>query len=208
MVNIEPPTIVRILLSEKGEVLKKVAVQLFAQQGFNATTTLEIATLAGVTEPVIYYYFKNKDGLFTEILIDIFEEYFSRLDSLNNNSKKQFDRIKNLIDFHFDFVDRFPDETYMITSSCPAKIRDSAHICAQKIENQRIRLNQYISDCLEKGIGTGEFNAVPVEATTGLILTMINGLLRRRSLKLDHIKGIEKEAVEFCRRSLIWKGEN
>jgi AcrR family transcriptional regulator len=192
-------------LSGKKDLLKKTAIKLFALQGFNATTTLEIATVAGVTEPVIYYHFKNKDGLFTEILIDIFEEYFSCLDSLDKNLTKQFDKIKNLIDFHFDFVDRFPDETYMITSSCPAKLRDSAHICAQKIESQRIHLTQYISNCLIKGINAGEFSAVPVAETTGIILAMVNAFLRRRSLKLDSIKELKKESVEFCRRSLIKK---
>ena len=192
-------------MSGKKDLLKKTAIKLFALQGFNATTTLEIATVASVTEPVIYYHFKNKDGLITEILIDIFEEYFSRLVSLDKNLTKQFDRIKNLIDFHFDFVDRFPDETYMITSSCPAKLRDSAHIFAQKIEAQRIHLTQYISNCLIKGINAGEFSSVPVVETTGIILAMVNAFLRPRSLKLDSIKELKKESVEFCRRSLIRK---
>jgi len=176
---------------------------LFAQQGFDATTTLEIATAVGVTEPVIYYHFKNKDGLFTSILSDIFKEYFNRLNSLDKNSTVQFDRIKNLIDFHFKFVDQFPNETYLIISSCPAKLRGNAHICTQQIDAQRLYLIKYLSDILVQGINSGEFHSIPVDATAGLILTFLNGLLRRRGLKLDSIKGLKSEAVEFCRRSLV-----
>ena len=115
-------------MGKKQDVLK-AAVQLFSKQGFDGTTTLEIAKAAHVTEPVIYYHFKNKDGLFTYILGRTFSEYFVRLEKLNNNTPTQFEKIENLIDLHFTFVDEFPDETYLITSACPAKLRDSEHIC-------------------------------------------------------------------------------
>jgi AcrR family transcriptional regulator len=101
----------------KKQDLLKAAIQLFSKQGFDGTTTLEIANAAHVTEPVIYYHFKNKDGLFTHILVSTFVEYFSRLGKLNNNTPTQFEKVKNLIDLHFQFVEEFPDETYIILSA-------------------------------------------------------------------------------------------
>ena len=189
-------------MGKKQDVLN-AAVELFSKQGFDGTTTFELAKTAHVTEPVIYYHFKNKDGLFTHILISTFAEYFDRLDKLENNTPTQFEKIENLIDLHFRFVDDFPDETYIILSACPAKLTESAHICAQQIEKQRQRLTDYISDCLKIGIKRKEFIQIPLEATTGLIIAMVNGLLRRRSLKLDGIKGLKETTVEFCRRRLV-----
>jgi AcrR family transcriptional regulator len=188
----------------KKQDLLKAAIQLFSKQGFDGTTTLEIANAAHVTEPVIYYHFKNKDGLFTHILVSTFVEYFSRLGKLNNNTPTQFEKVKNLIDLHFQFVEEFPDETYIILSACPAKLRDSAHICAKQIEKQRQRLTDYILDCLKSGIDRKEFTPVPLEATTGLIIAMVNGLLRRRSLKLDGIQGLRETTIGFCKRSLLY----
>ena len=98
----------------------KAAVQLFSKQGFDGTTTLEIAEAAHVTEPVIYYHFKNKDGLFTHILVSTFAEYYDRLDKLKKDTPTQFEKMENLIDLHFQFVDEFPEETYIIISACPA----------------------------------------------------------------------------------------
>ena len=187
----------------KKQDLLNAAVQIFSIQGFDGTTTLEIAEAAHVTEPVIYYHFKNKDGLFTHILVSTFAEYFDRMDKLENDTPTQFEKIENLIDLHFQFVDEFPEETYIIISACPAKLRESAHICAQQIEDQRKRLTDYISDCLKVGVDRKEFTSVPLEATTGLIIAMVNGLLRRRSLKLDGIQGLKKTTIEFCRRSLL-----
>ena len=189
-------------MGKKQDVLN-AAVKLFSQQGFDGTTTAEIAEAAKVTEPVIYYHFRNKVDLFTYILVSTFTEYFIRLDELKNSTITQFEKIENLIDLNFRFVDDFPDETYIILSACPAKLRDSAHICTQQIEEQRRRLTDYISNCLKTGIDCKEFNPIPVEATTGFIVAMVNGLLRRRSLKLDGILGLKETAVEFCRRSLL-----
>ena len=187
----------------KKEVLLKAAIQLFSQQGFDGTTTAQIAAAANVSEPVIYYNFKNKDDLFTHLLVSTFAEYFSRLDKLKISTVTQFEKIENLIDLHFQFVEDYPDETYIILSACPAKLRDSAHIFAQQIEEQRKRLTEFIFDCLKTGIERNEFISVPLEATTGFIVATVNGLLRRSSLKLDNIQGLKETAVEFCRRSLV-----
>ena len=104
----------------KKQDLLKAAVQLFSQQGFDGTTTLEIAEAAHVTEPVIYYHFKNKDGFFTHILVSTFAEYFNRLDKLENNTPTQFEKIENHINLTFRAADDFPDEMYIIPSACPA----------------------------------------------------------------------------------------
>ncbi len=179
------------------------AVRLFAGQGYEATTTFELAKAAGVTEPVIYYHFGSKDGLFSHILKAAFDFYFSRLEALPTDTVTAFEKIENLIDFHFHIIDEIPDEVRIITSVCPAKLGDSGHICAKLVEEQGLRLTRYVSDCIEKGVKTGEFYPVPVEATAGILLSFLNGLLRRRSLHLDQIAGLKETAVDFCRRSLV-----
>lgn len=58
--------------------LIKVATSLFAEKGYASTSVREIVEQAGVTKPALYYYFKNKEGLFLAIL----EEAYSRLEVL------------------------------------------------------------------------------------------------------------------------------
>jgi len=36
-----------------------------------------------------------------------------------------------------------------------------------------------------------------------LLIAMINGLLRQRGLKLEHMAGLKEEAAEFCKKSLV-----
>ena len=47
------------------------AKQLFAELGYQHTTTGKIAQAAGVTEPVLYRHFSSKKALFLEVLEDV-----------------------------------------------------------------------------------------------------------------------------------------
>jgi len=48
--------------------LLEAGITLFAEKGYASTSVREITARAGVTKPVLYYYFKNKEGLFRAIM--------------------------------------------------------------------------------------------------------------------------------------------
>ena len=50
-------------MTEKQENILNAAIELFAENGFNATSTNKIAKAAGVSEGLIFKHFTNKDGL-------------------------------------------------------------------------------------------------------------------------------------------------
>jgi AcrR family transcriptional regulator len=55
------------------------AEQLFAARGYAATSVREIVREAGVTNPMLYYYFGSKEDLFLHLIRERFEEYTSEL---------------------------------------------------------------------------------------------------------------------------------
>ena len=50
------------------ERLIQAGTALFATKGYAATSVREIVARAGITKPVLYYHFKNKEGLFQSIM--------------------------------------------------------------------------------------------------------------------------------------------
>jgi len=64
------------------ERLLKSATGLFTRKGYSGTTVREIVAAAGVTKPVLYYYFRNKEGIYLELM----RGGFSRFDSLLGES--------------------------------------------------------------------------------------------------------------------------
>ena len=188
--------------NKKQEILQ-AATGLFAAQGFDGTTTLQISKEAGITEPVIYYHFKGKDDLFARIIITAFAKFFSQMDALPSKTETEFEKIENLIILLLDIVKKMPDEIYLAVSTCPSRLKDPEGICRKSVQEMRRRLEAYLAGCLEKGIRQGEFHSVPVDATVNLLSALLNGLIRRRGLKLKEVKKVKETAVEFCRRSLV-----
>jgi AcrR family transcriptional regulator len=51
--------------------LLDVALEVFAEQGFHATSMNDIAEAAGVSKPVLYQHFRSKRELYLELLEDV-----------------------------------------------------------------------------------------------------------------------------------------
>ena len=60
-------------MTEKREKIVQAALQLFAKEGYNATSTSKVAKAAGVSEGLIFRHFKNKEGLL-EAILDVGKE--------------------------------------------------------------------------------------------------------------------------------------
>ena len=187
----------------KRDAILKTAANLFATQGFDGTTTIQIAREAGATEPLIYYHFKGKDDLFTHIIAATFSEYFSRIDNLEKNPGSPFRQIQKLIELQYDIAEEMPDEVQLIANTCPARLNDPEDICAGNVREYRRRLMAYLNRSLSEGIATGEFTPVPLEETATLILSVINGIVRYRKMNRNLEKNLCKAAIDFCRRSLM-----
>ncbi len=57
-------------MTEKQEKIIQAALQLFAKEGYHATSTNKVAKLAGVSEGLIFRHFGNKEGLLQAILAE------------------------------------------------------------------------------------------------------------------------------------------
>ncbi|WP_019634058.1 TetR/AcrR family transcriptional regulator [Actinomadura atramentaria] len=62
------------LASERREHLVRLAADLFAEKGFQATTVRDIAKEAGILSGSLYHHFDSKESIVDEILSGFFEE--------------------------------------------------------------------------------------------------------------------------------------
>jgi AcrR family transcriptional regulator len=60
------------------ERIQAVALELFAEQGYEKTSLREIAERLGVTKAALYYHFKSKE----DIVRSLVEDYFGQIDAL------------------------------------------------------------------------------------------------------------------------------
>jgi AcrR family transcriptional regulator len=80
---------------DRKETIIYHARNLFQERSFDGVNIREIMQLAEVSQPTIYYYFQNKDGLFLAVLLDILAEIddeFNRA-SRSNDFQEQLEII-------------------------------------------------------------------------------------------------------------------
>jgi AcrR family transcriptional regulator len=151
--------------------LLSAATELFSSKGYSATATREIVAAAGVTKPVLYYYFRNKEGIYLELM----REGFTKLDILLNVSRSQrgsaTQRLLRLSDQVFTlFLENIPSATLMFNiyygppQGAPFFDFDAYFL---KFEDTIRRL-------IKIGIQQGEFKKGSIEDMMWLILGAVN----------------------------------
>ena len=72
------------------------AVKIFARKGYHGTTIRDIVEKAGVTQPMVYYYFGSKEKLFLTCVKELFERLAHEYERVDTN--------KPFKDYLLDFV--------------------------------------------------------------------------------------------------------
>ncbi len=76
--------------------LLAASVDLFTRKGYAATTVREIVEAAGVTKPVLYYYFASKEGLFRALMRGAIDQYEAVLERSLSEGGSPRERIEAL----------------------------------------------------------------------------------------------------------------
>lgn len=84
------------------------ALNLFSEKGYDATSIREIIEGAGVTRPVLYYYFKNKETLFCDLIEDQFRQVCSELDHIIRTFPTTSERLRAVALGGFERAKRSP----------------------------------------------------------------------------------------------------
>jgi len=82
--------------------LAKALVSLLEKKEFNAISTAEIAKHAGVTDALIYKYFKDKRDLLHQILSEYLLQYHSQLRMALKGIKGSLNKLRKLIWSHIN----------------------------------------------------------------------------------------------------------
>jgi AcrR family transcriptional regulator len=64
----------RLTGGERRRQLSEVALRLFAERGYRATTMDDVAEAAGVTKPLVYQHFSSKRALYLELVDSVAQE--------------------------------------------------------------------------------------------------------------------------------------
>lgn len=87
-----------------AEQILQSAVKLFSRKGYDATSTREIMEAAGVTKPMLYYYFGSKEGLCQTALTRFSDHFFACLKAEIDKPRPPRDTLVEVVWLHFRFL--------------------------------------------------------------------------------------------------------
>jgi AcrR family transcriptional regulator len=134
----------------RGRILS-VALELFTERGYEATSLREIADRLDYTKAALYYHFRSKDEILRALLEPydaVMEELLSRLEDADNSAEWAealawiVGQVLDLLDF-FRLIDRnrhavelVVDTTQHVTSEMYTRVERAAHSIAQTVAEE------------------------------------------------------------------------
>lgn len=94
----------RLSADERRRQLFDVALQLFAERGFDAATMDEIAERAGVTKPLLYQHFSSKRALYLELVDTVAEELLGSIGSATTSAAGPREQVEDGFAAYFRMV--------------------------------------------------------------------------------------------------------
>jgi len=153
------------------ERLMAAATDLFSRKGYSATTTREIVASARVTKPVLYYYFRNKEGIYLELMRNAFAKLDVLLDASQNQRGSATQRLLRLSDQVFTlFLENIPSATLMFN----IYYGNPQGAPFFNFDAYFLKFEETIRRLIKIGIKQGEFRKGSLEDMTWLILGAVS----------------------------------
>ena len=148
------------------------AARVFARDGYANATLDDVAAQMGVTKGVIYYYFRSKEDIFTEIRATAVREAIERLEAIiaRGDPPEVTLRaaIRDLVSHIFDDLDRFAN-----VLRAGHRLSEESHAHVRSLQRAYERL---VRGIVEAGIRSGAFIDLDPALMTFTMLRAVLGV--------------------------------
>lgn len=152
------------------QAILKAAEELFLEQGFEQTTTKQIAQRAGCNQALLHYYYRTKDNLFVQIFEEKAKFIATHFLDLNLTAQTLEERISQMVELHFEFFRKNPR---LVPFLLKEVLSDPVRVAPilDKIKQYMVKIFGKIDEALHEEIEKGA--ARPV-STLNVILTLVS----------------------------------
>ncbi len=130
------------------------ALGLFSEKGYEGTSIREIIERAGVTRPVLYYYFENKEHLFRRLVETWFAELVEDMDRVQVGVVGYRERLKVLIWNIFEHAEGSPTVVRLIFHTFFAPRHQAPKLDKDALWESRFTR---IKSIMQEGVESGDF---------------------------------------------------
>jgi AcrR family transcriptional regulator len=143
------------------------ALKLFNQKGYASTTVREVVADAGVTKPVLYYYFGNKEGIYLELFEGPLREFEELLEGFSSKGSGASEKLTALCEaISHLYQDNF-EKAKLLNAVYYGPPQGTPFIDFEAYHNKML---DAIGRLVEEGVTTGEFLELDQKVVTLAIM--------------------------------------
>jgi TetR/AcrR family transcriptional regulator len=149
----------------------KAALEEFAQEGVAGARTDEIARSARVNKALLYYYFKDKEGLYSAVLEQVFSGLYSRVNAvLDREDLGCREKILAYVETHFDYIASSPLYPRLVQRELMRTGKNAFSLVSRILEKHGRPVYAKLLKLIEAGSESGQFRQVdPPQALTSIL---------------------------------------
>lgn len=134
-----------------------VATHEFARKGYSGARVDEISELTSTSKRMIYYYFKNKEGLYIAVLENAYRGIREFEATLNLEHLEPEEAIRTLVGFTFDYQWSHDEFVRLVMVE---NIHHGIHLDASKtLRNLNVSVLETMSRVYDRGVKQGVFRS-------------------------------------------------
>jgi len=151
----------------------EVAKELFTERGFSNVAIRDICRAADVSPPTVYYYFKNKEGLFDAVVRESvsMREFIAKLSDECGKVKGPKSQIQA---FTRAYLSYFPKDHLNVGLYVRHSTEELDSVGRKTLAADLARIQSILSGIIGKGIEAGEFRDTDAKMAAECLLGMMH----------------------------------
>lgn len=181
------------------ESLLHAGIKLFSSRGYDGVSVDEIVDKAGCNKRMLYHYFGNKDGLYVEVL----REVFGKLESLELEGTAETstteEAIREILACYFDFLQQNPDFVNLLLWE---NLNQAHFLDAHPNLLSKHPILQRLDEILQRGRTRGEIEGAPDSRLLLVLLIGVCFIYVSNRHTLSHTLGLDLKRPSVLRQGL------
>ena len=197
-----------------GEVRKRLlsgASCLFASKGYAATTVREIVERAGVTKPVLYYYFRSKEGIYLDLMREPFGRFTAIVEETLLETGSARERLFRLCLRAYDVFLENIDAARVMYSIYYGPPQGAPFV---DFDAYHLRFQEAVLRVVGEGVRDGEFRRVNLDDAVWAVIGPLNVAMEvqlchpQRGIGRDGVRRVLELVLEGIAKDRKADGEN
>lgn len=183
----------------KKEQIRLAAIKIIAKEGFFHATTDKIAKESNVAVGTLYNYFSSKEDILDHIFEVESKKRISYYTQIKNSNKEWFEKIEEILSFHFQEMVKEPDVIKII-------LAERINASRSKLISLKYfaKLPEILSDILAEALSQGKIKQCDVKIMSVILFGSIESIMGEFIINRneDFLKQALKEICDLLKDGL------